>query len=323
MFRTRWLHVFLTILVVSAALGTPTVTAQDATPTAAKSFARKFDIGGRSLFLNCQGQGSPTVILEHAGYYGGSGDYTRVLGRIAEITRVCVYDRANTLGGSDAAPTPRTGADVVNDLHALLEAAEVPGPYVMVGLSIGGLFARLYASTYPDEVAGMVLLETVPEDYESRAQGLVGPELWAAYEALWQDNFDPERFYPTGLLSDELEAEVRSAQETSPLRSMPLVVVTLEAPESTCDEYRQGAIRNVGSCFPEGWPIEEDIALWRALQEELATLVPGGRVLLSTQNEHLLPEADPAVVIDAIRQVVEAVRDPSTWTSTAAGTPTT
>jgi pimeloyl-ACP methyl ester carboxylesterase len=312
----------LTIFVVNAALGPPTVTAQDATPTEAKSFARKFDIGGRSLFLNCQGQGSPTVILEHAGYYGGAGDYTRVLGRLAEITRVCVYDRANTLGDSDAAPTPRTGADVVADLHALLEAAQVPGPYVLVGLSIGGLFSRLYAATYPNEVAGMVLLETIPEDYESRAQELVGPELWAAYEALWKDNFDPERFYPTGLLSDELEAEVRSAQETSPLPPMPLVVVTLETPESTCDEYRQGAIRNVGSCFPPDWPIEEDIALWRSLQEELATLVPDGRVLLSTQNEHLLPEGDPVVVIDAIRQVVEAVRDPSIWATTT-GTPST
>jgi pimeloyl-ACP methyl ester carboxylesterase len=312
----------LTILVVSAVLGTPTVAAQDATPTEAKSFARKFDIGGRSLFLNCQGQGSPTVILEHAGYYGGAGDYTRVLGRIAEITRVCVYDRANTLGDSDAAPTPRTGADVVADLHTLLEAADVPGPYVLVGLSIGGLFTRLYAATYPDEVAGMVLLEAIPEDYESRAQELVGPDLWAAYEARWEGNFDPERFYPTGLLSDELEAEVRTAQQTSPLRPMPLVVVTLEAPESTCDEYRQGTIRNVGSCFPDGWPVEEDIALWRSLQEELAALVPGGRVLLSTQNEHLLPEADPVLVVDAIRQVVEAVRDPRTWTTTTAGTPT-
>ena len=245
-----------------------------------------------------------------------------MLGRIAEITRVCVYDRANTLGDSDAAPTPRTGADVVTDLHALLQAAEVPGPYVLVGLSIGGLFTRLYAATYPDEVVGMVLLETVPEEYESRAKEMVGPELWAAYEALWKDNFDPERFYPTGLLSDELEAEVRSAREASPLRPMPLVVVTLEAPESTCDEYRQGAIRSAGSCFPPDWPIEEDIALWRSLQEELAALVPGGRVLTSTQKEHLLPEADPDLVVEAIRQVVEAVRDPSTWDTTT-GTPTT
>ncbi len=168
----------------------------------------------------------------------------------------------------------------------------------------------------------MVLLETVPEEYESRAEELVGPELWAAYEARWKDNFDPERFYPTGLLSDELEAEVRMAQETSPLRPMPLFVVTLEAPESTCDEYRQGAIRSVGSCFPDGWPIEEDLALWRSLQEELAALVPGGRVLLSTQSEHLLPEADPEVVVEAIRQVVAAVRDPGTWATTAPGTPT-
>jgi pimeloyl-ACP methyl ester carboxylesterase len=321
MFRIRWLHIFLTILVVSAMLGTTNVVAQDATPAAGKKFARKFDIGGRSLFLNCQGAGSPTVILEHAGYYGGSGDYTRVLGRIAEFTRVCTYDRANTLGDSDAAPVPRSGADVVNDLHALLAAAEVPGPYVMVGLSIGGLFARLYASTYPDEVVGMVLLETVPEEYESRTREMVGPDLWAAYEALWEGNFDPERFYPTGLVSDELEAEVRAARQASPLRPMPLVVVTLETPESTCDEYRQGAIRNVGSCFPPDWPIEEDIALWRSLQEELAALVPGGRVLLSTQNEHLLPESDPVLVVDAIRQVVDAVRDPSTWPAPTTGTP--
>ena len=168
----------------------------------------------------------------------------------------------------------------------------------------------------------MVLLETVPEEYGSRAKEMVGPELWAAYEALWKDNFDPERFYPTGLLSDELEAEVRSAREASPLRPMPLVVVTLESPESTCDEYRQGAIRSAGSCFPPDWPIEEDIALWRSLQEELAALVPGGRVLTSTQEEHLLPEADPDLVVEAIRQVVEAVRDPSTWDTTT-GTPTT
>ncbi len=320
MVRMQWLSVILTILVMRATLGTDPVTAQDATPTEAKTIARNIDIGGRSLFLNCQGQGSPTVVLDHAGYYGGAADFTRVLGRIAEFTRVCVYDRANSLGGSDAAPTPRTGADVVADLHALLEAADVPGPYVMGGLSIGGLFARLYAATYPDEVVGMVLLETVPEDYEVHAQELVGPEVWAAYEARWQDNFDPERFYPTGLLSDDLEAEVRAAQEASPLSPMPLIVVTLENPESTCDEYRQGAIRNVGSCFPDGWPLEEDTALWRSLQEDLAALVPGGRLLTSTQAEHLLPEADPELVVEAIRQVVEAARDPGTWATPAAAT---
>jgi hypothetical protein len=100
---------------------------------------------------------------------------------------------------------------------------------------------------------------------------------------------------------------------------MPLVVVTLESPESTCDEYRQGTIRNIGSCFPPDWPVEEDIALWRSPQEDPATLVPGGRVLLSTQNEHLPPEADPVLVVDAIRQVVEAVRDPGTWPALTTG----
>jgi hypothetical protein len=77
-----------------------------------------------------------------------------------------------------------------------------------------------------------------------------------------EGNSDPERFYSIGLLWDELEAEVRTARQSLPLSPMPLVVVTLETPESTCDEYRQGAIWNVGSCFAPDWPVEEDIALW-------------------------------------------------------------
>jgi hypothetical protein len=84
---------------------------------------------------------------------------------------------------------------------------------------------------------------------------------------------------------------------------MPLVVVTRETPGSTCDEYRQGAMRNVESSLPLDRPIEEDFTLWRSphVQEELATLVPGGQALLSTQNEHVLPAADPGLVVDTIR----------------------
>jgi hypothetical protein len=102
---------------------------------------------------------------------------------------------------------------------------------------------------------------TAPEEDESRAREMVGPHMGAADEALWEGNFDPKRFYPTGLLSDELVAEVRTARQSLPLSPMPLVVVTLATQESTCDEYRQGAIRNVGSCLPLDWPIEEDFAL--------------------------------------------------------------
>ena len=92
---------------------------------------------------------------------------------VGAFTRVCVYDRPGTLlnaedtagrSRSDPAPLPRTAQDVVADLHALLRAARVPGPYVLVGHSLGGLCVRLYATTYPEEVAGLVLVDASHED---------------------------------------------------------------------------------------------------------------------------------------------------------------
>ena len=98
--------------------------------------------------------GGPTVVLE-AGHGNDSTIWLSVQVAVGPDTRVCSYDRANAPGGaSDPAPTPRTAEEVVADLHALLAAAEVPGPYVLVGHSLGGLFVRLYAGRYPDEVAG-------------------------------------------------------------------------------------------------------------------------------------------------------------------------
>ncbi len=116
--------------------------------------------GGRKMFITCAGSGSPTVILE-AGANGGAHSWLAVQPRLATTTRVCSYDRANLPGGSsDPAPKPQTAADIVTDLHKLLAAARVPGPFVLAGHSNGGLFARLYATTYPQQVKGLVLIDT-------------------------------------------------------------------------------------------------------------------------------------------------------------------
>src|SRR5262245_8132267 len=115
-------------------------------------FADRVDIGGRDLFLHCTGEGSPAVILE-AGFGDTSGIWDKVQPEVARTTRVCSYDRAG-LGQSDPPPTEvRTFEEVVADLHTLLTTAGVPPPYVLVGNSIGGLFIRLYAGTYPEETA--------------------------------------------------------------------------------------------------------------------------------------------------------------------------
>lgn len=123
---------------------------------------RAFDVGGRTLNLACEGEGSPAVVLESgAGAPGYS--WVNVQSEIAKFTHVCSYDRAG-YGWSDAGPYPRTSAAIADDLHALLRAAGVAPPYVLVGASFGGLNVRVYAGKYPGETAGVVLVDSSHED---------------------------------------------------------------------------------------------------------------------------------------------------------------
>jgi pimeloyl-ACP methyl ester carboxylesterase len=129
---------------------TPPPTAQAA---ATGQIDAAFDAGGHKLHLRCEGTGSPgspTIVYLH-GLGGDGSDITSINTPLASKARVCTYDRLN-VGKSDSDPGRHTGADSVADLHALLEAAGVPGPYLLVGVSFGGLLAIMYAATYPDQV---------------------------------------------------------------------------------------------------------------------------------------------------------------------------
>src|SRR5512133_3715531 len=116
------------------------------------------DVGGHSLHLSCTGSGAPTVVLEP-----GAGEMSSNLGWIApafaQKTRVCVYDRAGR-GWSEPADTPQDAAQIATDLHTLLQRGHVPGPYVLAGHSFGGLYVLTFTARYPDEVAGMVLVDS-------------------------------------------------------------------------------------------------------------------------------------------------------------------
>lgn len=123
------------------------------------------NMGGRTLNLYCSGQGNPTVVFETGGNDTGY-DWSLLQPKIAQFTRACWYDRAG-VGWSDPPPEPRTSTSVVRDLHELLSRAGVAPPYVLVGASIGGEYARVYTSRYPPEVAGLVLLDSShPEQRE-------------------------------------------------------------------------------------------------------------------------------------------------------------
>jgi pimeloyl-ACP methyl ester carboxylesterase len=250
-----------------------------------------FDVGGRRLFLRCVGHGSPTVVFEG----GLISDWYQLQNQVAGFTRVCSWDHpGGPRSRSEPDSDPRTARDFVADLHALLAAARVPGPYVLAGHSNGGLYTQLYASTHPDQVAGLVLIDAVHPAYHQRRlamfKRLLPPDQW---EALRQDAItvkhrllDPEQ---VDIWTSE--RQTRQALRHAPLRSMPLVALAHGRPDDPGAPY-----------------IEQDERLWRQLQRELSQLVAGGRLVVATESGHNIHLEQPQLVLDAIRDVVRAVR---------------
>lgn len=296
-------------------------------------FAGLVDIGGRSIYMESAGAGSPTVVLV-AGALGRGDVWSRdqqqpegaremVFPAVASFTHVIEYDRPGTIGEtntdldptaplfypsrSDDVPQPRSGAEMVQELHELLQAAGVPGPYVLAGHSVGGLYSRLYAMTYPDEVVGLVLIDATNEEVWEEFSKVLTPEQWTIFEAATVRNEELIAAYPPAemnwtapLLDDPTVQQVRQARADAPLRQMPLFTLSHGIP--------------FGAPFP-GWPSEEMEAVMSRLQADTAGIVADSKHVVATKSGHNIHQDQPELVIEAIRAVVDAVRDPATWTS--------
>ena len=118
-------------------------------------------VKGRSMHIHCQGEGSPTIILD-AGQGGWSSDWANIIPQLSQHNRVCAYDRAG-YGWSEAAQDERSPQDIAGDLAATLDAAQIEGPYVLVAFSHAGLAARIFAAQYADQMAGLVLIDPATE----------------------------------------------------------------------------------------------------------------------------------------------------------------
>lgn len=239
----------------------------------------KFDIGGRSLYLECSGSGSPTVVMD-AGLGNMHTTWQAVAPAVSKLARVCTYDRAN-LGTSDAAPKPRSSADVVADLHALLKAAAIAPPYILVGHSFGGISARLFASDYPTEVAGIVLVDPTPTTFVDGECAIVTASLCAVL----RQGSDPSK-NPDGLDIVKSGEEIAQA---SPLPGVPFVVLA-------ATNHQQAAITDPA--------IEKQIeALWQQEEAKLAASVPGGKLDV-VPSGHDIQTLHPDAVISAVKSVI-------------------
>ena len=176
----RWLLYPVIAMMALAAVGGGYETVSGALDEDFPMPGQLIDVGGHSLHLSCSGSGSPTVILE-PGAGGMSSVSAWITPAVARDTRVCVYDRAGR-GWSEPADSPQDGAQIATDLHTLLERGHVPGPYVLAGHSFGGLYVLTFAARYPDEVAGMVLVDSTAPG--SAATPATSPDNEGSYDIM-------------------------------------------------------------------------------------------------------------------------------------------
>ena len=263
------------------------------------------DVGGRSLYIKCEGEGSPTIILESSWYLtSGFWNKDNVFSNLAGITRTCQYDRAN-VGKSDPAPTPRTTQDMVNDLHALLVNAQISGPYVLVGSDIGGWINRLFAGQYLEEVAGMVLLDSFHPDQNlniSAAFPTATPNESAELTA--ERNFW-ESFYQDGIAEDSegwnLETSAEQVRAVTSLGDIPLRVLSADKGYWRTFEHFSNMSLYIDS--PEKNKILDET--WLDMQQELASLSSEGiQKTLGSGIKHVLP----ADIVSQVGSVVKEVQ---------------
>ena len=242
---------------------------------------------GRSLFLECVGSGTPTVVLE-AGFGGDSFSWQEVQRRLGRTTRTCAYDRAG-LGNSVALPGVHDARNEISDLQRLLQSAHLDPPYVLVGHSYGGLLVRLFARAHPAEVGGAVLVDAMGRD-QTRRQLALWPRSELA--ALRRDVARPVRDGVDLAAGEALAAHVRS------LGDIPLAVITAGTHDN---EWGRAPVRLAQALDRQ----------WQTMQDELAALSSDHVHVVARRSDHFVQGIDgqPRVVIDAVDAVVDATRN--------------
>jgi pimeloyl-ACP methyl ester carboxylesterase len=300
------------VLLVAGAIYEPIAEAADA--QAYPPPGQLVDVGGHRLHIHCTGSGSPTVIID-----AGWGDWSTSWGatvqpEVAKTTRVCTYDRAG-MGWSEPGPLPRDAAQFAKELHTLLQNAHIPGPYVMVGHSLGGLPVRVFVHEYASEVAGVVLVESMsPKQFKqlpalgqappgSRSQPFSLPAALARFgivrllvklpgiapsvepneEAYYPLYVRPQSFQTTTNEGQGMPASGAEAAAVKSFGDLPLIVLT--------------ARRN------------NDLSGWQTWQTELLQLSSDSQQLFAENSGHNIQVDEPEAAVAAIVRMVRQVRE--------------
>ncbi len=240
---------------------------------------QKVDVGGHSLQLLVGGQGSPAVVFE-GGFGAGIASWSTVQKDVAAFAQTVSYDRAG-LGQSDPGPTPRSAKTIATELHIALQRAGIKPPYVMVGHSFGGIYVRVFADMYPNEVAGMVLLDPSQESFND-----------------WLSKNQPDR----------LKLAERNIANAGEGVKAEFASVDTSYSQARAAKVPKGIPVTLLSATEDETMSAEARKLWIEKHKEWLATIPGSKHVVVEKGVHFIQAQQPALVIEAIKQVSKQPR---------------
>lgn len=284
---------------------------------------KMIDVGGYQLHINCSGNGGPTVVLD-AGMGCNSLEWALVQPEIAKFAQVCSYDRAG-YGWSDESPLPRTSQNSVHELHTLLHNAGIPGPYILVGHSLGGMNMRLFASLYPEKVAGIVLVDAAHEDqFEKMPLPEVNKNITMIYSytglirlmtytspykkavEMYPENIQEmllARGPRTNMCFRTIFSEMSNLKESSKqlinaggsLGNKPLIVITAGKPmDSEGTGYTTEQIDEMNKAH-------------KLFQEDLVKKSTKGKQIIAETSDHMINRCQPKIIVESVHEIVNVI----------------
>lgn len=267
------------------------------------------NVGGHQLHLDCRGEGSPAIVMD-AGLGGSSLDWSLVAPELAQLTKVCTYDRAG-MGWSEPGPLPRSPSRLADELFTLLKTGGVEGPYVMVGHSLAGKIIRLFAAGHPADVVGMILVDARSEtieansDMETFAKGL---EAQGTTYSLAR-TFGIARLFGGATMGLPLVPPALATQMALFATDPAAIAETTAEGLSRIDDDPVLATQSLGSMPLAVVAAGENMQdpEWATAQDAMSKLSTRGQLIIAHGSGHAVHLQSPAIVIDAIRSVMDEV----------------